>query len=326
MNTAPPLSKFTQFETDSVDVVRDAMTRAYCLHQMHVPRGQTKLAARHHQVTLSALSLNYLTYGTELAVTASELPDFFLVDFPIFGRCLYRLGARELTCWGNRGCIVSPGAKLRTDWFPDTELITLKVPRAMLEHRLADILERNITEPLRFEPEFDCSSGAAASLRALVDFLVTELDRHDAIRHSPLWCAQMERAVLMGLLTAQRHNYTDALETRISSGGPRYVQRAETFIRANLTDEIAVADIVAAAGVSERTLFAAYRKHKGLSPMAHHRALRLQAAREDLLHPAPHDTVSGIACRWGFYHLGYFARDYLQRFGERPSETLKTHS
>jgi len=27
--------------------------------------------------------------------------------------------------------------------------------------------------------------------------------------------------------------------------------------------------------------------------------------------------------RWGFTHLGFFARDYKKMFGELPSETLR---
>ncbi|MBS0420204.1 MAG: AraC family transcriptional regulator [Proteobacteria bacterium] len=325
MKAAHPLSNFVTLETDSIEVVRDAMTRAYCRHRVHTEHWQPKIAARHHEVTLSTLSLHYLTYGMEITVCASELPDFFLLDLPLSGHCSYRVGSREFTSGEGLGCVVSPGLTLQTKWSCDTALMAVKVPRAVLERHLADTLECTITEPLRFEPEFDYSFGARASLRALVDFLVLELDRHDAMRHTPLWCAQMERAVAMGLLTTQRHNYTEALEAQVTNPGPRYLLRAEAFIRANLSNEVGIAEIATAAGVPERTLFAAYRKHKGLSPIAHYRALRLQAARDNLVRPEPADTVASIACRWGFYHLGHFSRDYYRRFGERPSETLKAH-
>jgi AraC family ethanolamine operon transcriptional activator len=56
--------------------------------------------------------------------------------------------------------------------------------------------------------------------------------------------------------------------------------------------------------------------------MTHHRSLRLQAAREDLLAAGRDDTVASIACKWGFFHLGHFSHDYAARFGEKPSATL----
>jgi AraC family ethanolamine operon transcriptional activator len=32
--------------------------------------------------------------------------------------------------------------------------------------------------------------------------------------------------------------------------------------------------------------------------------------------------VKSVALDLGFWHLGYFARDYRERFGESPSQTL----
>ena len=35
-------------------------------------------------------------------------------------------------------------------------------------------------------------------------------------------------------------------------------------------------------------------------------------------------TVSEVAYRWGFTHLGRFAGAYRERFGETPSQTLRS--
>jgi AraC-like DNA-binding protein len=321
-----PLAKFERFSTDSLEFVRQAMTRAYCQHAIFADRSVRKLAARHHQVELNALSLNYLTYGAELTIQSGELPDFFLVDFPLSGRAAYRVNARDFECHAGRGCIVSSGAGVRATWSADCQLITLKFRRTALERYLSDALECRITRPLRFEPEMDCNSGAGASLRALVHFLVSELDQADAVRHLPLWSRQMERSLAMALLSAQPHNYSEALDSKINTVSPGYVKRAQAFIRANLAGGcIDMQQIAEAAGVPERTLFASYRKYVGLSPIAHYRALRLQAARTELMNPKDGETVASVACRWGFYHLGHFSRDYVRRFGEKPSATLNAH-
>jgi len=328
MSAVPlPLTKFARFATDSIDYVRAAMTQAYCNHGITLDERRPHLLARHHQVELNAISFNYLTYGAALTVDANELPDFFLVDFPIAGRAHYRVDAREFTCGEGRGCIVSAGSRLRATWSSDCQIITLKLRRAALERYLGELLECRIARPLHFEPELDCETGAGASLRALVNFLVYEFDHADALRQVPLWSRQMERSVACALLSAQHHNYSDALEARCNSISPGYVRRAQAFIRANLAGgTLDMPQIAAAAGVPERTLFAAYRKYVGLSPIAHYRALRLQCARGDLTDPKDSDTVASIACRWGFYHLGHFSRDYTRHYGEKPSETLKRNS
>lgn len=326
LGSALPLAKFERFSTDSLEFVRHAMTQAYCQHGISADKSVGKLAARHHQVELSAMSLNYLTYGAELTILAGELPDFFLVDFPLSGKAAYRVNAHEFACHDGRGSIVSAGCGVRATWSADCQIITLKFRRGALERYLSDALECRITRPLRFEPELNCASGAGASLRSLVYYLVGELDQADAVRHLPLWSRQMERSIAMALLCAQPHNYSEALQSRCNTVSPGYVKRAQAFIRSNLAGgSIDMRQIAEAAGVPERTLFASYRKYVGLSPIAHFRALRLQAARTDLMSPQEQDTVASIACRWGFYHLGHFSRDYVRRFGEKPSVTLNAH-
>jgi AraC-like DNA-binding protein len=323
--TVPPLSRFAKFSSGSLDFVRDAMSKAYCEHRIVARDRVPSLTARHHQAELQTTSINYLTYGANITVTTPQLPDFYLIDFPLAGSASYRVGNRDVICSPGHGCIISPGSGLRTEWSADCELLTLKFARKTLERYLADILDGGVTEQLRFEPELDFSTGSGASLRSMVDFLAFELDHSDSLRRVPRWCTQMERTIAIGLLSTQRHNYSDRLRERGRSICPGYVRRAEAFIRANLCNDIDIEKIAAAAGVPARTLFAAYRRSTGQSPIAHLRELRLQAVHAELQRAGRGDNVASIACRWGFYHLGHFSRDYRARFGERPSETLKAN-
>jgi transcriptional regulator GlxA family with amidase domain len=58
--------------------------------------------------------------------------------------------------------------------------------------------------------------------------------------------------------------------------------------------------------------------------MAYLRALRLEKVRDTLSAAEPGSvSVTEVAARWGFVHLGRFAGAYSRAFGERPSETLR---
>lgn len=47
-------------------------------------------------------------------------------------------------------------------------------------------------------------------------------------------------------------------------------------------------------------------------------------ARNELIHGDPDVlTVSAVAVRWGFGHLGRFGAAYQERYGEPPSRTLR---
>lgn len=80
-----------------------------------------------------------------------------------------------------------------------------------------------------------------------------------------------------------------------------------------------------AAGVSARSLQASFRAALRTTPTAYIRSLRLERARADLADSGAVSTVTDVATRWGFTHLGRFAVDYRNRFGESPSSTLRAH-
>jgi transcriptional regulator GlxA family with amidase domain len=99
------------------------------------------------------------------------------------------------------------------------------------------------------------------------------------------------------------------------------VRRAETAILAEPGDPYSARDLASTAGVSARSLFRGFRRLRGHGPMAAVRRARLERVREDLLTADAKLSVTEIAMRWGFYHLGRFAGIYCRQFGERPSET-----
>ena len=111
------------------------------------------------------------------------------------------------------------------------------------------------------------------------------------------------------------------------AGAPRAVRRAVAYLEEHALEAVTVPDVAAAARISVRSLQALFRRHLGVSPVEHLHAIRLDAARRDLLGGFDGDeaTVRAVAERWGFGNSGRFARLYQERFGERPSETLRAH-
>ena len=92
---------------------------------------------------------------------------------------------------------------------------------------------------------------------------------------------------------------------------------------ARLGQPVSLAEVADAAGVSVRSLNRAFVSHRGVSPMRFLRLRRLDAANRALLEAEPDGlTVTEVALRCGFSHLGRFACAYRECFGESPSETL----
>ena len=129
--------------------------------------------------------------------------------------------------------------------------------------------------------------------------------------------------VTTALLLHQPHNYSERLRRLARPVTPRDVKRAIDYIDANLDAAIGLPEIVAAAGVPGRTLIQHFRDFKGISPMRYLRAARYQRVRDALGLAEAEESVTEIAAKWGFSHMGRFSVEYRKRFGENPSATLR---
>lgn len=127
-----------------------------------------------------------------------------------------------------------------------------------------------------------------------------------------LWEHAIVRDVLAATAAAVR---TPPLPQR-----SRIAALAEEYMRAQAFRPMSVLELAAAIGTSERALYLGFNERFGMSPVAYAKAMRLNGARRDLRR-GDYGTVTDIALRWGFLHLGRFASDYRAFFGESPSDT-----
>jgi TolB-like protein len=103
---------------------------------------------------------------------------------------------------------------------------------------------------------------------------------------------------------------------------PRHLKHAVRYLHDNLERKIALAELVRVTGSPERTLQKQFRQVLGMSPLGYLRRLRLIAARQEILR-ADCAAIADIATRFGCPHLGRFAADYRECFGETPSATYQ---
>jgi AraC-like DNA-binding protein len=113
-------------------------------------------------------------------------------------------------------------------------------------------------------------------------------------------------------------------EVARGEGSRDVLLRAEEFLAAHMQTAVSLPEVAAAAGVSLRTLTRAFHNKHGVGPIGILRQRRMQAVRRDLLEAEPgSESVTRVALRYGFAHLGRFAGEYRKAFGEYPSETLR---
>jgi AraC-like DNA-binding protein/TolB-like protein len=104
---------------------------------------------------------------------------------------------------------------------------------------------------------------------------------------------------------------------------PRGLKKATEWLEAEPGRPWRLSELAAACGVAPRTLQKHFRRFLGRAPLAFLRELRFEWARQELLAGGEPRNITEIATRCGFGHLGRFAIEYRQRYGESPSATRR---
>ncbi len=116
---------------------------------------------------------------------------------------------------------------------------------------------------------------------------------------------------------------TEIRRPRATQSWRRIVIAADQYLRAHMDRPIYTEELCDALAVSTSILADAFRAVFDITP---HRFLKLRrmtmvrAALQSLEEPTP--LVKSVVLSHGFWHLGQFAHDYRNTFGETPSETL----
>ena len=103
---------------------------------------------------------------------------------------------------------------------------------------------------------------------------------------------------------------------------------AVQHIREHFDEPATLRQLCQVTGVSDRALEIAFKETFDITPKAYITLTRLHGVRRTLCAAGPDDlSVTEVAMRWGFIHLGRFAQYYREQFGESPSESLhrRTH-
>lgn len=170
----------------------------------------------------------------------------------------------------------------------------------------------------RFEEAtvFRFSSHGLEALKGLLMRINTHVRQDFSASHFTLI-----REDLLSIFTAGLASVCDKPRILAPNSRQRAVRRATDFILSGAQENIALADLCHAVGVSERTLLYAFKQEFGISPKAYLKSYRLRGAYRELLRSRG-VSVTSVASRWGFWHMGQFGADYKRAFGELPSTTL----
>lgn len=166
-------------------------------------------------------------------------------------------------------------------------------------------------------------SVSAIALRRSFEAICIAAERHGdgdllPVHEQELLSTSLTELVELSMLATSRE-CASSIPNR-SQVRQKVVQRAVDFMRANLREDICVADICAASFASRRTVHYCFWDFLHTTPQAYLRALRLNEARRALKLPS-YSTLTQMAVDLGFSNASHFTRLYKDMFGELPSRT-----
>jgi AraC-like DNA-binding protein len=308
--------------TTEAEVARSHLGQLFARHDLILKDGDIDFL--HQQAGLCDVSVSFLRYGSQVQVIAPALPDFYLFQLTLTGHVRICASRFDLVLGAGSIFVMNPGIPYRKDWSRDARQLMLKIPRRRLQMRLREELDEQTLRPVTFETRPCAADGSRDALLRLLEYLCRDLaDSNGLVAAAPVR-RDMENALLSALLSALPHDQREVCGSAPSPAAPHYVRCAESYMRERTSRPVPLCELARAAGVSPRSLQAGFRRFRDTTPAQFSRDIRLDLARQALCTPECGErSVTDVALEFGFSHLGRFAKCYLDRFGEAPSETLR---
>lgn len=311
-HTSEGLRHFRVFEAMDVDFTRDRISDYLQPHDLqprsiweptscyldHIPVGQTSVGA--------------IGFGS-MEVHVPQIADYHLFLMCLDGHGHAVIESEDYRIDRSHGLLIAPGEQMRASFSQDCEQLFVRISQKA-------IADHSGFQKLQFRRDVDLRNPMIAPWAHHIATIIS--DRHTSVllQSQPQIAREYERLIISLLLAGQQHHDASERAVRVAPGS---VKRAEQFIRANASEPLALAEIAEAAGVPTRTLLDSFRRFRDTSPMRYLRDVRLDQARR-ALQAGTVETAAQAAMDAGLMHLGRFSKEYAERFGEKPSDTLRS--
>ena len=303
---------------NNIEQICEGVGAALAPHHMEVRGRSRHVHPAMSRLRVGDLDLVRLRYGSEVTIEPEPSSDVLLLQFVLSGKIEVEHGGLRTTCEKGQGLIIENLDHRHLRWSADCEQLIIPVKRAVISRAVEVLTGYPAPARFGFDHCFDLAEPAGASLLSLARYLL--------LCPASIAAPGSRTASLVAELLAHHlilaHGSKGLCENQ-SSAAPFHVVRAERYMREQFGSPISVNDLANHAGVSVRTLSAAFRRFRGATPRERLRDMRLDQVRLWLLDGTA-VTVASAAARAGFAHPGRFSEVYKDRFGESPSVTLST--
>lgn len=277
------------------------------------------------QVGTLAVMLTTCHFSRKIEQRGTAPEGYYTFGLPMFDEVPLRRFGQEVGA--NRLVIFRPGDRMDVVSGAGFGAYTISISIQRLEGLLNGLEYASIEEWLPREiATLELTPLECEAIRRTAILLNQSTAQNSNLVQSSAVLVDFEARLLECVLTClQRVGSRGERALASSRNRARALKRSVELIGDRCHEPVSIAELQANSGVSSRTLLYAFQEEYGLSPKAYLQLYRLREAHRDLLRGgASGSTVSDIANRWGFWHMGQFAADYRKLFGVRPSDSLNS--
>lgn len=310
---------------DDTEDARSFLSEVYMPLRVAAP-GQNFFDFRTMAVRCEGVNFSTSSSRSGMQLLIDEPVDGYGMSFPVSGTLSVDTRTRHPTdSRPNGGLILDSLTAGSATFSPASAWQRICLTSEELHRRVTLLTEQPVHRRVKFAPHFSMDGGPSNVMFEISQAIIDGMRGPAPLASAPAAIVSLKEAVLSLFVEAMPHDYSEYLGRRTALPAPKHVRRAIEFMHANLLRPLRLEDIATASQTSARALQMAFRQFRNTTPMDYLRRLRLDGARNELIHCPPGTSVAEVAYRWGFAHHGMFARRYAKLFGESPSATLRRH-
>lgn len=307
-------------EATDLETAEDILGTAYAPVRIH-PRGPRR-GLRLERTALGPLQFHRVSFAMDFDAEGSP-PGSLIFGELAAGRVRQDSDGRDRRYRPGDAFLAGQPADAYTATVHGAD-VRLIVMDPALPSQIADPVPGRAQLPVRFTGYEPVSAKALRHWQATCAYLRGLLPADPGATTPPLVAASAVRLLVAAALAAFPNNaLTDPTAQDRQDGSPVTLRQAVAFIDEHAHENITLADIAAAASVTIRAVQLAFRRHLDTTPTRYLRRVRLDRVHRQLLSAdAERETVTAVACRWGFASSSRFAAYYRRAYGVSPSSTL----
>lgn len=316
------LNNHRLFHVHDLDHAHKCIADKVSPHRINVLSKQRTLDVNFKGLSFDDVSILSVFYGAKVSV-APQGNNFYFLQTTVKGNGKISTDKGAVETQVGDTVVVSPSLNYEMSLEQDCKRIAVGIKPEIVRSYLAKLINREV----KTAPVFDLNFQNKTLWNNTLNYILEQVATVPCIEKQIHLKRAYSELIISSLLSAQKHNYSEAMNYAGDSMLNSHVKMAIEFIEANINGVISIAELASNCNVSARSLQRHFLKYVEVGPVEYIRNRKLELIHKDLIAAKnlPSCSVKKILLDYSIIDFGRFSQYYKNRFGCTPSETLNKH-